>query len=660
MLRLISAKSVKYVSAFAMASSSAAVGSMVYKGRNNSPDAPRCTLAEPFLATNHLENDCENFEIEVDKQRNVSDSSLTRTAKPFQEQDIVPIMQATTRALRLMSTVVTVIMEYKIHQYYQEINEGFHTLGLDVLTNENAISRQDLEKEVLMKSIGLQDAQNKYAEPKEDIGDGKEKPRSELLRKEVYKASKRLSEAEQRLSYFDEKCINDEEEFDASSGSESVHTRCAKRIRDLCRRNGGTYVKVGQHLANLDHLLPPEYITILHSLFGDAPVTPYNDVREVIKEELGFFPEDIFEKFEQDPIASASLAQVHIAVERNTGRKLAVKVQHRGLRETSTGDLLALEYVMKAVDGIFDDFQFGWIADEIAPNLPKELDFCNEGKNAEKAAAHFSESGIACVVPKIHWDFSTPRVLCMDFEEGFSITDIEQIVKSNVKKSDLSTLVSKVFQAQIFQSGFIHCDPHPANVFWRKTEKGKPELVLFDHGLYKQIDNNFRLNYANLWRSLLVADIEKIKESCHFLGIDDMYPLLSAMLLSRPFDEIIERSKTNSFRTKTRIDSKSDAVMIRGYAQQYLKEIVKLLDKVPRQMLLIFKMNDCLRHIGHTLGSNNTNELVVAGKYAAKEVYKSSLSSKESTIIEKLKLWCSFIMLMSRIKCYELRSGWIR
>ncbi len=86
----------------------------------------------------------------------------------------------------------------------------------------------------------------------------------------------------------------------------------------------------------------------------------------------------------------------------------------------------------------------------------------------------------------------------------------------------LSSLISSVFQAQIFSDGFVHCDPHPANVLWRRKSKGDLELVLLDHGLYKQIDDKFRINYASLWKALLMADIWQIKKSCSDLGIDEM------------------------------------------------------------------------------------------------------------------------------------------
>lgn len=125
------------------------------------------------------------------------------------------------------------------------------------------------------------------------------------------------------------------------------------------------------------------------------------------------------------------------------------------------------------------------------------------------------------------------------------------------------------------------------------------------------------------------------------------------MLMSRPFDEVIERSKTKSFSTSKKIDTKSDAAMIRGYAQQYIGEIIKLLDKVPRQMLLLFKMNDCLRHVDHVLGSNPTKNLIISGKYAVNASFKEKLKKDKNTI-NRFRQWMSFMMVISKIKIYEV------
>jgi aarF domain-containing kinase len=135
-----------------------------------------------------------------------------------------------------------------------------------------------------------------------------------------------------------------------------------------------------------------------------------------------------------------------------------------------------------------------------------------------------------------------------------------------------------------------------------------------------------------------------------------MYPLLAAMLTSRPFDEIQKRSKTRTFSAASDIDANSDKAMIRGYAQQYLNEIILMLDKVPRQMLLLFKLNDCLRHIDTALGTNS-NSLVISGKYASELIYNHA--KKRLNFFEGIREWIKYAILRTKIQVYEFSSSMV-
>jgi aarF domain-containing kinase len=463
-----------------------------------------------------------------------------------------------------------------------------------------------------------------------------------------------------------------------------VHRRAARRLLQLCQTNKGVYIKdthnferwfraqplwrltlsndrqVGQHLASLDYLIPHEYIETLSTLFDDNPRTSIDDVRQVVLEELGQPIETLFASFDPVPIASASLAQVHVAYEHGTGRKLAVKVQHRGLRETSAGDLFALVSVVRVAELLFDDFKWGWLADEIAPQLPKELDFVNEGKNAERAARNLAETGLDCVVPKIVWRQTSPRVLTMEFEEGFKATDVAAIERHGFRKKDVARLISSVFSSQVFTSGFVHCDPHPANVVLRPNRRdGTPQLVLVDHGLYRELDATFRQQYARLWKSLMLADLNGIRDACRELGVERTYALFAAVLTARPFDELIERSKNRTLRAKVQSSTttRADQAVIRGYAHRFLHDIFDLLGSVPRQMLLLLKMNDCLRHIDLSLGSP-TNTMVICGKYAAMSVYTNELQTSTS-VWERLNAWWDYVRVVLRIHAHDATVWWL-
>jgi aarF domain-containing kinase len=549
-------------------------------------------------------------------------------------------MEATVRALRLVGTTVHIVLDYQFSKV-----EG--SLPFSRLSQEDS-KIQELEKEVERCEKDLEDAQMEYAG--ENQVDNENVISPEDRREIKLKQKARMQQAAQDLANAEHILRSTE----GGSSKSALHKQSAERLLKLCRQNGGVYIKVGQHLANLDYLIPQEYIDVLSSLFNDAPRSTFDDVSKVIEEDLGAPIDEIFDRFEPVPIASASLAQVHVAHDKHSGEKLAIKVQHRGLRETSAGDIHAVCLVVSVIDSILKDFTFGWIADEMAPQLPKELDFTLEGKNSEKAQAYIKDSGLACCIPKIIWKHTTPRVLTMKFEEGFKATDIDKIEEAGLKKSDIARLIASVFNSQVFLSGFVHVDPHPANVLIRPGKNHKPEMVLVDHGLYKQLDDSFRVDYAQLWKSLMMADLKGIELSCTKLGVTKMYPLFAAMLTARPYDEIIERSKTGTFQAplaKDASDSQADKAVIRGYAKQFLSEIFALLGVLPRQMLLLLKMNDCLRHIDMALDSP-TNTLVIAGKYASKAIYQHDVQASRSSI-DRFKAWLDYMQVLLRINLHN-------
>lgn len=485
---------------------------------------------------------------------------------------LIPTLEAILRAGRLVKTAVLVVSDYKMDAWGMASTEN----------NQSSTPQQEhWQSERKRLTVALEKAQAEYADPEisniEDLKQREEETRSR--KKRMLEISEKLAESEEKL-------------LESGSGRNLKHEKAATRLLELCRQNGGVYIKIGQHLANLDYVLPSEYISVLSSLFDDTPQTAYSDVCEVVREELNAGPDELFDNFNPQPIASASLAQVHVAYDKVTGRKLAIKVQHRGLRETSVGDIFAVQKVVHTCEQLFEDFQWGWIADEIAPQLPKELDFVNEAKNAESASKSLQSSGLDCVIPKVMWNLTSERVLAMEFEEGFKATDVDKIEREGLDRGDVARLIASVFSWQAFRAGHVHCDPHPANVLLRKNAKGKPQMVLVDHGLYRKLDDDFRLKYARLWKSLMLADLKGIKSHCQDLGVEKMYTLFAAMLTARPYDEIIERSKSGSLSATAKPGDKADQAIIRGYAQRFIHEIFELLSVVPRQMLLLLKVRE--------------------------------------------------------------------
>lgn len=170
--------------------------------------------------------------------------------------------------------------------------------------------------------------------------------------------------------------------------------------------------------------------------------------------------------------------------------------------------------------------------------------------------------------------------------------------------------------------GFVHCDPHAANVLIRPMldargrPTGQPQLVLLDHGLYKELDEPFRLCYSALWRALVLADVPTINKCCATLNAGDLAPLLAAMLVNKPWDQI-NNPELDSLRAD---GDDAEKAMLQGYAKRYFKEISLVLNRVPRQMLLLFKCNDCLRHIDRKLGAP-VNTFLITAKTCARALW---------------------------------------
>lgn len=550
----------------------------------------------------------------------------------------LPTFQATARSFRLFGTCLMMVADYKLDGFYQRKNGNDPSAS----TNDSSYGHELAER--LAEFERAQEQYTKNSHPELSIEDRIIAKQDE--KRAMTQAAERLAEVEAHEA--------------AKNGRSDTHLRAARRLLDLCHQNRGVYIKIGQHLANLDYLLPVEYIETLSQLFDDNPITEFDDVCAVIKEDLGEHPDQLFRSFDPEPIASASLAQVHVAYD-DLGRKLAVKVQHRGLKETARGDVQNLVFAVEQAERFLEDFSFGWLAEEIAPNVPKELDFSNEGRNAERAAKHLYENTkLDCIVPEIHWDKTSSRVLTMDFEDGVKAGDTKAIQEDGMNPADLSNLVASVFATQIFEAGFVHCDPHEGNMLFRKSKKtGKPQMVLIDHGLYRELDPTFQKHYASLWKSLLVADINGIYEACIKLGVKDVqsdgdtYRLFAGVLTARPFDEVVERSKQRNslVHSPGKQRSASDHVMIRGYAQKYLGEIIALLDHIPRAMLMLLKTNDCLRHIDHLLGRPSIHTMLVTGEYATCAVYRASHCPG---FIDKFRCWLSYVIVMAKVQVQKM------
>ncbi|XP_066541582.1 aarF domain-containing protein kinase 1 [Hoplias malabaricus] len=430
-----------------------------------------------------------------------------------------------------------------------------------------------------------------------------------------------------------------------------VHRRSAEKLRDLCCANRGTFIKVGQHLGALDYLLPEEYTSTLKVLHSRGPQSSMEEIRQVITEDLGKELEQLFISFEEKPQGAASLAQVHKAVLPD-GRTVAVKVQHPKVQAQSSKDIIVMEFLLQVVHWLFPDFAFMWLVEEAKRNMPRELDFLNEGRNAEKVASMLKKFDFL-KVPKIYWDLSTKRVLTMDFEEGGQVNDREYMRTQGIDVNEISRNLGKMYSEMIFVNGFVHCDPHPGNVLVRKCPRSnKTEIVLLDHGLYQVLNQDFRMDYCRLWQSLIKGDMKGIERYSRRLGAGDLYPLFACVLTARSWTSV----STGISQTPV---SNAEDVEIRTNAAQYLPQISDLLNRVPRQMLLLLKTNDLLRGIETVLQTRACSSSFINMSRCCTRAIASYKRRKTKSRTRRLQISLSETVSLWQINLYELVL-WIR
>lgn len=426
-----------------------------------------------------------------------------------------------------------------------------------------------------------------------------------------------------------------------------LHRTTAEQICSVCTTNGGLYIKIGQHIGALEYLLPREYVETFKILHDQAPQSPLSSVMKVLSSELRSDPDQVFSEFDAEPLGSASLAQVHRAVLRDSNKEVAVKVQHITVQEHSKIDTITIEFLVKAIDKIFPDFEFDWLIDSVKRNLPKELDFVQEGQNNEHLSRLFTDVPFL-KVPKIHWEYTSRRVLTMEYIRGGKVDDAKYMEKHGIDKSVILSYLSKIFSQMIFIRGYIHCDPHPGNVLVQKTN-GQTRLVLLDHGLYTTLNDDFRIAYCKLWQAILKGDTDKIKKQAHNLGVGKYFGLFACMVASRTWEDITSSGIADT-------NSKLDVDRLQEQAVQQIPQISQVLNFIPRQLILVLKTNDLLRGIECTLLEKNTQGVgtfLNMARYCLSAITTHKLS-KAKSIRKMLYIYYTFTLCLLKIKFYKM------
>ena len=264
---------------------------------------------------------------------------------------------------------------------------------------------------------------------------------------------------------------------------------------------GPTFIKLGQLLSTRAELLPPAYVEALERLQDDVEPFPYADVVRIVEDELGVRLSKAFAEFDETPVAAASLGQVHRAVLRS-GREVAVKVQRPQIRERVLEDLDALDQVaglLETFAGVTRSLDVPRVLEEFRRTMMRELDYRQEARNLV-AVAHQLRDFEQIVVPLPVDDYTSTRVLTMDYIEGTKITKVSPVAWTEIDGEALANSLFRAYLHQILVDELFHADPHPGNVLLTPDRR----LALIDLGMVGRLSGTIQ---EQLFRLMLaIAD----------------------------------------------------------------------------------------------------------------------------------------------------------
>ena len=420
----------------------------------------------------------------------------------------------------------------------------------------------------------------------------------------------------------------------------------------------------------MNYLLPLEWTTTFIPLQDKCPVSSFESIEAMFEQDTGEQISDYFSEFAPLPIGAASLAQVHLATVKETGQKVAVKVQHPALAEWAGLDLALTRFTFSTLKRFFPEYDLEWLSSEMEYSLPQELDFALEGQNAIRAKEYFSHlPGLPLVIPDVIW--AKKRILVMENVSGHRPDDLEYLDANGIDRDEVSAALARIFNEMIFGTGApLHCDPHGGNIAIRKNPRRRGcnfDVILYDHGLYRDIPINLRRSYAKLWLAVIDADEERMRKYAkEVAGItDEQFPLFASAITGRDYSVL----KKNVAMARSAEEKKT---INNALGEGMLQQLVQLLGQVPRIILLILKTNDLTRSLDENLQTRQgpVRTFLILARYCSRTVFEEQLEDLRKkgsllwprNLVGLLGAWLGYFRVEVKLEAFEfwlaVKRGW--
>ena len=391
-----------------------------------------------------------------------------------------------------------------------------------------------------------------------------------------------------------------------------------ERIRMAAEEAGPSAIKIAQIMSNRSDIIPEELIIELKKLQSEVKTFPFSVARKILDEELPRPYDEIFEEFNEVPIGSASIGQVYKA-KLQSGEEVVVKLRRPGVGKLLVQDLEIAKSILPHAKGVIEQngLTYEAVEDsllEIEKSTVKELDYLNEARNIENFRKFYRKRK-DFYVPRAYREYSTEKLLIIEFADGCKITDQKQLEEWSIDAKKVAERGMDIYLTQIFEFGYFHADPHPGNIIIQKDGR----ICLIDFGMVGKLMQRDKMSFAQVFVAMAQGDSKKMALNLRKLCIS--HDIENVRMLEYDLQEIIEE-----YTTQDVAESKIEDLILslQGVMRDYNM-------RVPGSVTLIFRALGLLEGIGKQIHPEfNINQFVQPyGFKLLKEEYSMTNLAKE-------------------------------